>query len=548
MVPAGQSVVGRAASEHGRTEVKKRRHGQRGRLLTGACLGIGLVLAITACAQAPDSSFTPAEPQGFDPDLAEFYTQELQWESCDEYANDADTRQRLNRFGFTCAYLAVPLSYEDPTGDVANIAVTRTSASGNKIGSLVMNPGGPGAGGISAAANVAAALPGTQLGERFDFVSFDPRGIGASTPAIACLSGPDQDSYRQALRIDMSPEGIAETEADTRRYVEACERNTGLDVLSNVGTRDVARDLDVLRAALGDEQLTFLGYSYGTFLGAVYAEQFPDKVRAMVLDGAVDPAEDLVETLVRQGEGFQRAFDAFVDDCLEQPQCPLGSDVDNAVKEFRVIMESLIDDPAFTSDPRNLTYSDGMAGVYQALYSPQLWTLLRTGLTEVTDGLGDTLLFLADTYEGRRDDGTYRNTIPAFHAVSCVDSPPETDRARRGEADMRYREVAPFADGGQGTGEAPLDFCAFWPVLNTSEPRDLDIDDALAPTLVVSTTGDPATPYEAGLELARQLGGSLLTYEGNQHTVVLGVDECVDQHVERYLIDLQLPESDPRCG
>ncbi|WP_149361342.1 alpha/beta hydrolase [Lolliginicoccus suaedae] len=509
----------------------------RRRVVVAAALGTVLGIASTAC----------AEPAGGGRGLEPFSGQSVEWGDCAGFAEDPATARQLESGGFECARVTVPVDYDDPDGATAELAVTRLATATSKIGSLLVNPGGPGASGIGTAANLASVWRGTELAERFDLVSWDPRGVAASTPSVQCLAGPEMDEYRRLDHVDMSAEGIARAEADMQGYIDACAERSGMELLANVGTRENVEDLDMLRAVLGDDQLNYLGYSYGTYLGARYAERFPGSVRALVLDGAVDPGMDLGEAIVRQGEGFQRSFDAFVADCATRPECPLSDDRDVAIKDFRALVDPLADTPAWTSDGRGLGYNDAMSGVIQALYSPQMWRLLRSGLIELGDGIGDTLLLLADIYEGRADDGTYSNSTPAFHAVNCVDTIAVTDRDEWGQYDMRYRSVAPFADDGRGTGNAPLDICAFWPVDPTSKPSRLDIPGSVPPTLVVSTTGDPATPYEAGAELAAQLGGRMLTYEGDQHTVVLGLDECIDTHVTRYLVDLRLPPEGERC-
>lgn len=307
--------------------------------------------------------------------------------------------------------------------------------------------------------------------------------------------------------------------------------------------------MDVIRSVLGDPQLNYLGFSYGTRIGTAYAETFPGNVRAMVLDGALDPEQDPVEEVVLQGAGFQQAFDGFAVDCARSADCPLGSDPSRVDARFRALVDPLVDRPAATTDPRGLSYGDAITGVQQALYSPSLWRPLRAGLKELSAGRGDELLLLADMYEGRLDDGSYSNLEDAFNAVRCVDDPPVTDRAIEGEADTRYRQAAPFLDDGRGTGNAPLDACAFWPVPNTGAPHTIDAAalQGLPTVVVVSTTEDPATPYQAGVNLAKQLGGALITYRGTQHTAVFDGVACVDDPVSAYFVDRTVPDPDLTC-
>ena len=249
----------------------------------------------------------------------------------------------------------------------------------------------------------------------------------------------------------------------------------GKEFLANVGTANVVKDLDAMRAALGDDKLTYLGYSYGTRIGASYAEAFPQNVRAMILDGAVDPNADPIEADIRQAAAFQKAFNDYAADCATDPTCPLGTDPAKAVDVYRSMVDPLVEKPAKTKDPRGLSYSDAIVGTILPLYSPNLWRHLTEGLTELKDGTGDTMLALADLYMGRDAEGHYNNSTDVRVAVNCVDQPPVTDRAAVVEEDRRVREVAPFMSYGEFTGHAPLGTCAFWPVPPTSKPHEISV-------------------------------------------------------------------------
>lgn len=492
----------------------------------------------TARSETAGVPSTGAIPAG----LEKFYEQSPDWGSCEQFATDSPLSSSID-----CAAIDVPIDYAHPQGNTARVVISRAKATGERIGSLLINPGGPGGSGLS----MASQGSGTQLAEHFDRIGFDPRGVGASTPQVRCLTPAEFDADRAEVNVDMTPEGIARAEQESKDYADACAKNTGTEFLAHVGTFEVVRDLDVIRGVLGDSAMNFLGFSYGTRIGSTYAETFPQNVRAMVLDGALDPNQDVVDEIVLQGKGFQVAFDAFAADCVSRPQCPLGDDPAQAQARFKELVEPLIEKPAATTDPRGLSYEDALTGVQQALYSPQLWTSLRGGLTSLADGHGDSLLNLADQYQGRDRDGTYSNLNDAFNAIRCVDDPATTDRAEAGEADTRYREAAPFLDDGRGTGQAPLDLCAFWPVKATGAPHELDpqaLADAGLPTLVVvSTTEDPATPYDAGVDLAKQLGAALITFDGTQHTVVLDGNSCVDDAVIDYFVYLKIPEDGLTC-
>jgi pimeloyl-ACP methyl ester carboxylesterase len=348
------------------------------------------------------------------------------------------------------------------------------------------------------------------------------------------------------VELDNSPAGVARQEAKSKDYANKCAQKSGKDLLANAGTRDVAKDMDVLRQALGDAKLTYLGYSYGTRIGAAYAEAFPDKVRALVLDGALDPDQNLIDRSVAQAEGFQKSFDAFAADCVTKPGCPLGTDYKNRNVAFQNLLKPLQTKALSLPGGRQLSYNDAMTGVIQALYSQQLWNPLQRGLVELQNGQGRLLMLLADLYEGRNDDGTYEFTLDAFASIGCVDDKPVTDPAVVLEADKRARQVAPFRDDGHGP-DAARDPCAFWPVPNTSEPHVPNVE-GLAKTLVISTTNDPATPYVWAQNLAKQLdSGHLVTYEGEGHTAYNKSNSCVNDAVDKYLIDGTVPAADPMC-
>jgi pimeloyl-ACP methyl ester carboxylesterase len=465
----------------------------------------------------------------------------IKWAQCKAAASD-ETRIPA---GAECGMLSVPVDYSKPDGDVAQIAMIRFKATGQKIGSLVVNPGGPGESGVEAAASMAPTLP-QSVRERFDLVGFDPRGVANSTPAAWCNSDADNDRLRADPTVEYTPEGVAHIENENKKFVQRCVDKMGKEFLANLGTVNVAKDLDAIRAGLGDQKLTYLGYSYGTRIGALYAEAYPDKVRAMILDGAVDPNADQIEEEIRQAAAFQNAFDNYAADCANSPDCPLGTDPAKAVDVYKSLVEPLVKNPAKTKDPRGLSYSDGIVGTILPLYSPSLWRHLTQALSELKDGTGDTMLAMADMYMGRDAKGHYNNSTDVRVAVNCMDKPHITDRAKVVEEDRRTREVAPFMSYGEFTGLAPLDTCAFWPVPATGDQHEIKVT-GLPPILVVSTTNDPATPYQAGVDLAQQLGGTLLTFDGTQHTVVFQGNTCVDDIAARYLVDVTVPPPNTRC-
>jgi pimeloyl-ACP methyl ester carboxylesterase len=502
-------------------------------LKIGVLATFAAVLLVAGCSNMVDGRAVISAPRPGSP---------IQWTQCKAASSSDSTRLPP---GAECGMLSVPVDYSKPDGDVAQIAMIRFKATGQKIGSLVVNPGGPGESGVEAAASMASTLP-PSVRERFDLVGFDPRGVANSTPAVWCNSDADNDRLRADPTVEYTQAGVDHIEKENKEFVQRCEDKMGKEFLANSGTANVAKDLDAIRAGLGDEKLTYLGYSYGTRIGALYAEAYPDKVRAMILDGAVDPNADQIEEEIRQAAAFQKAFDNFAADCASSPDCPLGTDPAKAVDVYKSLVDPLVEHPAETKDPRGLSYNDAIVGTILPLYSPSLWRHLTQALSELRDGTGDTMLAMADLYMGRDANGHYNNSTDVRVAVNCMDKPHITDRAKVVDEDRRAREAAPFMSYGEFTGLAPLDTCAYWPVPATGDQHEINVK-GLPPILVVSTTNDPATPYKAGVDLARQLGGTLVTFAGTQHTVVFQGNPCIDDIAARDLVDVTVPPPNTRC-
>jgi pimeloyl-ACP methyl ester carboxylesterase len=512
----------------------------RMRRLSSALLVLGLASTAVAPAHATpesDSGQAPG-PAAAQPSLAPVLT----WGSCSRFVADTGDIPSAR-----CATVAVPVDYDNPGGEQARLALIRIPASGPRIGSLLVNPGGPGASAVDLVAAMAPALADSEVTRRFDLVGFDPRGVGHSTPTLRCRTDADFDAWRREPMVDYSPAGVAHVEQLNRQLAAACLNRMGAPFLKNVGTASVARDMDMVRRALGDEQINYLGFSYGTELGTAYVERFPGQVRAMVLDGAIDPNVGPIEENIKQQAGFQVAFNDYAATCARSPACPLGTDPANWVSRYHELVDPLAVSPAKTADPRGLSYADAITGTINALYTPQYWKYLTSGLLGLQRGTdAKDLLLLADDYFARDEDGHYDNSQDAFNAIRCVDAPSPNSPADWVEADRRIRQVAPFLSYGQFTGFAPRDLCALWPVPATSSPHPA-APAAPGTIVVVSTTHDPATPYEAGVDLARELGAPLITYEGTQHTAVFNGDRCVDTAVVRFLVDRVPPPNNVRC-
>lgn len=459
----------------------------------------------------------------------------LDWGAC---ADDAAAMA-----GLDCATLAVPVDHDDPDGAMLDLAVARVPATGDpdqRIGSLVVNPGGPGGSGVEFLANAAALFP-EELARRFDLVSFDPRGVAGSDP-VRCL---DDETMDEQLEADLSPEEPAEVDElieDQRELLAAC-RERSPELLEHMSTADVAADLDLLRAALGDEGLTYLGLSYGTSIGAVYATMFPDSTRALVLDGAVSPDAGAEEQALAQATGFERTLDAFLADCDADPSCPLAPDASARLEQAR----SRLADGPITVDTgtgeRLLTDDLFTLAVAAALYDTATWETLATAIDEIDGPGAATLLSLADRLTGRQPDGTYDNSSAAQTMVNCADTTERPDVERAAAAARRIGGAAPTFGPVLGWGVLG---CLGWPLAD--DPPPPVTGQGAPPLLVIGTVGDPATPYEWAGELAGALESArLLTYEGDGHTAFLTGGACVSDAVVDYLVELVLPPEGARC-
>ena len=439
------------------------------------------------------------------------------WGSCARFIGDAaaDLPDRPVR------QRPVPIDDANPTGPQAQLAVIRIPATGERIGALFVNPGGPGASAVDAVAGMGYALAGSPINEHFDLVGFDPRGVGYSTPEARCRTDAEFDAWRRNPMVDYSPAGVAAIEQLYRNYTAECAEKLGTAFLASVGTDSAASDMDTIRQVLGDDQINYLGFSYGTELGTEYVNRFPDRVRAMVLDGAIDPAEDTVDSIIQQMAGFQTVFNDYAADCAKSAGCPLGTDPAQWVNRFHQLVDPLVARPGPTSEPRGLGYQDAITGTFNALYTPQYWKFLTSGLLGLqrqTDA-GD-LLMLADEYNGRDPYGHYSNGQDAFNAIRCVDSPTPTDPAVWADIDQRTRELAPFQAYGQFTGFAPRDICA---LLAGARDVGARIRHHRRRRAASSSCRPPTTrpPHmRPGSTWPAQLGAALVTFDGTQHTVV----------------------------
>ncbi|MFE7629808.1 alpha/beta hydrolase [Kocuria sp. NPDC057446] len=408
---------------------------------------------------------------------------------------------------------------------------------------MLVDFGGPG---VTVAGSIEAWASGLDPSVRtaYDIVGVDPRGVGAST-AVECVDDATLDELRAARFDPDTAEGLSELTAFSEQFAAACAANTG-SLLGEVDTVSAARDLDILRAVLGEEELDYLGYSYGTDLGATYAEIFPERTGRFVLDAALDPSLDAAERTLGHAAALERTLRAYAASCLPQEGCPFDGTVDDAVAQIRDLLERLETDPLPTTDERALTVDQAIYGISLLLPEVRAWPDLSQFLRQAMEqGDGTGLLFLADVYWGRGPDGRYSgNAYEAHIAVNCLDHPVDTDPAAMAALDEQLQEASPTLGDWLSHGEV---ICGAWPYDPVREPVTIDAAGA-GPILVVGSTGDPVTPYAWSQALAEQLeGGHLLTREGEGHTSYTRGDTCIDAIVNDYLLAGVLPAEEGTC-
>jgi pimeloyl-ACP methyl ester carboxylesterase len=466
--------------------------------------------------------------------LAGYYAQRLDWQPCNQ--------------GFQCARLVVPFDYGRPGWRRFSLPLIKLPASdpSRRVGALVINPGGPGGSGVQYALGARGEFPAALLA-RFDIVGFDPRGVGGSDPALRCMTGPQLDRYFATDDAPANAAQLAEVIAQSKLYAAQCERNSA-SLLPYVATQNAARDMDVLRAALGEPRLSYLGKSYGTYLGAWYAQLFPGRVRALVLDGAVDPDTSSLQLDITQAQGFEVALRSFAAWCLKAAHCPLGhgGPVTGAVARVQGLITRAYSAP-LANQLNDGQVADGGAlleGVAAALYSRPAWGYLRTGLANAFAGDGTVLVELANLLLERDSNGSYSNLADAETAINCLDRPSPRSLAAWQATASTASQAAPLFGAPTVWGSL---ICAYWPIPARPLPR---IRAAGAPPiLVVGTLRDPATPYRWARALAGDLAsGVLLGWNGDGHTAYGEGSACVDTIVNAYLFGLSVPRSGTVCS
>ncbi|MCS0639251.1 alpha/beta hydrolase [Streptomyces sp. LP05-1] len=481
-------------------------------------------------APAASASGTAATREELEP----YYGQRLAWKACGVP-------------DFECATMKAPLDYARPGGKQIGLAVARIRATGpgKRIGSLLVNPGGPGGSAVGYLQGYAGIGYPAPVRARYDMVAVDPRGVAHSEP-VECLDGPAMDAYTQ---VDTTPDDRREQDrlaAAFKNFAAGCAKRSGA-VLPHVSTVETARDMDILRELLGDRKLHYVGASYGTFLGATYAELFPGRTGRLVLDGAMDPSLTTAELNRDQTAGFETAFRSFAADCVRRRDCPLGTgSPTDAAARLKTLFERLDAQPLRTGERRRLGEALATTGVIAAMYDESAWPQLREALARAQRGDGADLLALADGYYEREADGTYSNLMFANAAVNCLDQPPAFSSPEDVRKAMSsFEKASPVF--GEGLAWASLN-CAYWTAEPTGTAHRIEAGGA-APIVVVGTTRDPATPYKWARSLAAQLSsGTLLTYEGDGHTAYGRGSDCVDTAINAYLLDGTVPPSGKRCA
>ncbi|MFL6133339.1 MAG: alpha/beta hydrolase [Nocardioidaceae bacterium] len=483
-------------------------------------------------AAAPGS--TPAEPKA----------KPIRWRDCSSQIQPLIAGQPGSdrNLKFECGRTEVPIRYTEPAGATLPLFLVRIVMAGqeNRIGSLIINPGGPGSSGAEAAIGLALTLPEDVL-RRFDLVGFDPRGVGLSTP-IECIPKDLKERIVASEPRPTTDTQLDEAFALTQEVAKGCAKQYG-DALGAFNTVDTARDMDMLRQALGDQKLTYLGYSYGTTHGSTYAELFPGKVRALVLDAVVDPDATEKADAEASAAGFESGFDAFAQNCVGLiAGCPVGANPRQFVQD---LLAQAAQTPIPSTEPgetRRATPGVVVTAVQAALYDAGSWPQLAQALAAAQKGDSKGLFSLADSLTGRLKDGSYSNLIDANIAINCADTNERYDEKQIRDLAVQWNQKYPLFGAGSAVS---LYTCTVWKAQRTPIPKR-DAAGA-APILVVGNTGDPVTPLPGAEDMAKDLkSGVLMIWQGQGHTSYPKTD-CVTQAVDQYLIDLTPPMDGLTC-
>lgn len=496
------------------------------------------VLLLSGCASI---SSTPATPEPISPistdapvGFEKYYQQKISFVSCGD--------------GLFCADVEAPMNWDDPNSESISIAIAyRAADKKNPKGFVLFNPGGPGSSGYEWVIESSDFLGTKTLRENFNILGFDPRGVGKSS-AVSCLTDSEYDEFLYGVTgFELgSEQDLAAARKAIKNFGQRCLEETG-ELLGHVDTVSAAKDMDLLRAVLGQEKLDYLGYSYGSLLGTTYANLFPTKVGRLVLDGAIDPTVSDEEQTLFQIQAFEKSLRAFLEACEQYQDCPFTGYVEGDLQTIKDFFADLEKAPLPTQSGRELTIWAAVTGLIMPLYSESYWSYLSTAFDlALNDGQGDVFLLLADQYNDRNEDGTYgTNLIAANYAISCLDSRASTNIFSMRRQNQALLEAAPTLGRYWQFGALR---CETWPFEVKPGPTSYSAEGA--PTiLVIGTTGDPATPYSQAQALAGRIlsDAFLLTYNGEGHTIYGQQVPCVDKVVDDFFLTGTLPESDPNC-
>jgi pimeloyl-ACP methyl ester carboxylesterase len=489
-------------------------------------IAAALALTISACSNSSSSSDTSANPLDTS---TEFVVNPIEWKPC-----DGSTSTQVE-----CGNIEVPFDYADPEQGSFVLYIKKHNAASpaDRIGSMMVNPGGPGFGG-SSLADDAQYYFSQDLIDQFDIIAWDPRGTGESTPAVNCV-----DTFDEYFGLDSPPETPEEKQAlidASQAFNDKCAENSGT-ILPYISTKASAQDINSLRLALGEEKVSFFGFSYGSELGTTWATMFPETVRAIVVDGAVDPNASSIQEGMNQAKGFEGQLATFLKQCSEKTTCAFHNG-GKAEAAFDQLVLDIDSKPLEVSKDRTLvTQGVLFTAVAQAMYSDYYWPQLSEALSAAQGGDGKGILQLYDDYYQRKEDGTYGNELEAFLAISCLDDPGATSAA---EVDLHIEDfiaAAPRLGGNFAYGYS----CALWPVKQAAKVTITG--KGAGPIVVVGTTGDPATPLDSTRKMALGLEqGILIVVDANQHTGY-GANNCVVKAVDEYLIKLKVPANETTC-
>lgn len=484
---------------------------------------VGL-LSLTGCTSV-EATPSPTSVSGF-------YGQKLTWTDC-------GTKLK-------CSTVRVPIDYSKPSSGSIKISINWLASTGSAdLGWLLENPGGPGGSGIDFVAGGGEQVGSTELRKHYNVVGFDPRGVQRSAP-IKCLNAKDTDHLLyDSFGEPGSAADVANTRAEMKKFISACQKNSG-KIFGFVDTVSAAKDLDIVRSALGAKKLNYLGYSYGTFLGTTYAALFPKNVGRMVVDGAMDPTVTDEQQSLNQLKAFDQALRNYLADCLSKSSCIFSGTVDSAMTRIAKFFKSLETKPIKTDDGRQLNAVSGTTGLIMTLYSNEYWQYLDQAFEGAFKGNGTMFMRLADFYNERLDDGTYStNTFEANIAISCLDARSDSSAKAMAAQNAKAMAISPFLGRYWLYGALG---CEQWPFPVAKKPASYSAKGS-APIVVVGTTGDPATPYWQSQNLAKKIlaNGHLITYNGEGHTAYGRSNSCVVKAVDAYLIKGIAPTTDPNC-